>query len=149
MGRADKVLKRLGESIFHPRQRRCGGPEFVCQACDRTPGEAAGDDEAEVVEVGGDVECQAVHAYPASDAHAHGADLGVRRSLADGPNAGGGGVAGGCQAEGGAGLDGGVFQESHVGVQAEVEEVEVEDGVGDELSRAVVGDVPAPVGFFY
>ena len=31
-------------------------------------------------------------------------------------------------------------------MEAELEEVEVEDGVGDELAGAVVGDVPAAVG---
>lgn len=63
-----------------------GGAEFTREAGDGPTGEAAGDDEVEVIEVGGDVEGEAVHGDPAADADAHGADFGRgdRRGMARG-----------------------------------------------------------------
>jgi len=63
------------------------------------------------------------------------------------PYAGGVGVAMGVDVEAGECVDDDLFEEAHVAVDAEAEAVEVEDGIGDELARAVVGDVAAAVGF--
>lgn len=131
-------------------------------AGDGAAGEAAGDDEVEVGEVGGDVESQAVGGDPLADADAHGGDLGgLGRArtcaralfLTWNPDACGFGVALALDAIGGEGVDDGLFQQSHVVVEAEGfagvgvgESLEVEDGVGDDLAGAVVGDVAAAVG---
>ncbi len=44
------------------------------------------------------------------------------------------------------GVDDGLFEGADVGVDAELGGVEVDDGVGDELSWAVVGDIAAAIG---
>ncbi len=63
------------------------------------------------------------------------------------PDAGAGAGADGLDVEGGEGLDDDVFEEAEVGVEVEFVEVEVEDGVGNELAWAVEGDIAAAVGF--
>lgn len=100
-----------------------------------------------MIEVGRDVEGEAVETDPLLDADAHGADFGTGAWLifAD-PDAGGGGVAVGVHAPSSGGGDDGVFEFAHVVVEAQAEVVEVEDGVNDELAGAVVGDIAAAVG---
>lgn len=139
--------------------------------------EAAGDDEVEVGEVGVNVEGEAVHGDPAADADAHGGDLGGgkgnretgignrrRKGRREGalhacrlpfaacpfgdPHARRPGFAAAFDAAGCQSPDDRFFEQPHVVVEAEVEAVEVEDGVDHELAGAVVGDVAAPVGLF-
>ena len=134
-----------------------GVGEFEVEGCDGAAGEAAGDDEVEVVEVWVDVEREAVHGDPAAYADAHCRDFGEFGGVVGGeegsggdPDAGGGGwgwVAEGGETEVRAGVDDGLLEEPHVVVDAEVEGVEVEDWVADDLAGAVVGDVAAAVGF--
>lgn len=122
-------------------------------AGDGAASQAAGDDELEVGEVGGDVEGEAVGGDPLADADAHGGDLGGRAIGGFDPDASGFGVAVALDAVGVEGVDDGLFEEAHVAVEAKGlagvcvgEAFEVEDGVGDDLARAVVGDVAAAVG---
>lgn len=122
-------------------------------AGDGAASQAAGDDELEVGEVGGDVEGQAVGGDPLADADAHGGDLGGRTIGGRDPDAGGFGIAVAGDAVGGEGVDDGLLEEAHVAVEAQGlagirvgEAFEVEDGVGDDLAGAVVGDVAAAVG---
>jgi len=91
-----------------------------------------------------------VHGDPPADSYAERADfcelilvvlIGYLR-----PYAGCGGVANAFDIVLGDGVDNNLFESVHVVAYAEVEAFEVEDGVGDELSRAVVGDVSAAVG---
>lgn len=147
----DQIGECGGDDGLDLLHGRAGGPEPGGEAGDASTGEAAGNDEVEVVEVGGDIESQAVHGDPAPDAHPDGADFfaGVIFAGAQwggGPDTGGARFAVGVDSEGSAGLDGGFFEKSDVVVESQAEEVEVEDGVDDELSRAVVGDVAAAIG---
>lgn len=64
------------------------------------------------------------------------------------PDSGCVGIAFTFDVEAGEGVDDELFECVHVVMDAEVEAFEIEDGVGDELSRAVVGDVTAAVGLF-
>lgn len=104
-------------------------------------------------EVGGGVEGQAVGGDPLADADAHGGDLGGLALAGRDPDAGGFGVSLALDAVVGEGVDDGLLEEPHVAVEAEGfagvgvgESLEVDDGVGDDLSGAVVGDVAAAVG---
>lgn len=98
-------------------------------------------------EVGGDVDGEAVHRDPLADADAHRGEFGGG-VVGTNPDAGRGGVSLGVDAKVSGGLDDGLFEKAHVGVEAEVQAIEVEDGIADELARAVVGDIAAAVGFF-
>ncbi len=90
--------------------------EFVEHAGDGASCQAAGDDEVEVFEVGGDVDCQAVHGDPALNAEAECADFGGLGwwgsgvGGGDGPDAGGALVALGLDVEVGHGVDDGGFE---------------------------------------
>lgn len=150
----DQAREVDGERCLDRVDAGAGGTQQGLHARHGPAGEAAGDDEAEVGEVGGDVEGQAVGGDPLADADAHGGDLGGRTIGGYDPDAGGFGIAVAGDAVGGEGVDDGLFEESHVAVEAEGlagirvgEAFEVEDGVGDDLAWAVVGDVAAAVGF--
>jgi len=54
----------------------------------------------------------------------------------------------GFDAAGAAEIDDDLLEEAQVVVEAEAEAVEIENGVGNELAGAVVGDVAAAVGLF-
>lgn len=117
---------------------------------DGASGEAAGDDEVEVVHVRVEVDGEPVEGDPSSDADADGANLGglVGSEVVLGvdPDAGGVGVGVGGDVELGECVDDGGLEGADVLVDAELGGVEVDDGVADELARAVVGDVAAAVG---
>lgn len=121
------------------------GEEFV-HTGNLAAGEAAGDDEVEVFEVDGDVEGQAVGGDPSAYAYAQGGDLGGGLIVAWYPYACGTLFALGGDVEVFECVDDGLFEQAYVVVQSEVEGVEVDDGVEDDLARAVVGDVPSAVG---
>ena len=147
-GGEDEGLKGRDERVFYVCD--CGGGvlEFELHGGDGAADQAAGDDELVVGHIGRDVEGEAVHGDPFADAHAAGRDFGAWGSvgIAD-PDTGGTFFAADGDCVGGAGVDDGLFEESHVGVEAEVEKIEIEDGVADDLAGTVVGDVAAAVGF--
>lgn len=164
-GEGAEARGELRFHMVHGWRLDAAGATFVVEAGDGPPSEAAGDDEGEVRQVGGDVQGEAVEGDPLAHADAHGGDLcgarvdalgmvGVVEARAAGgvewidPDAGGGGIAACVDAEVEAGFDDGAFEESDVVVDAQPEAFEVEDGIGDELARAVVGDVAAAVSFF-
>lgn len=114
--------------------------------------ETTGVDQVEEGEVGGDVEGDSVERDPAAEFDADGADFGeaVGRGSGAGiadPDAGGafGALAGDFELAERA--DDGFFEEAHVGVQVEAVAIQIDDRVGDELPRAVEGDVAAAIGF--
>jgi hypothetical protein len=111
-------------------------------------GDAAGNDEVEVAKVGGDVEGEAVGGDPAADMDADGGEF-LFRDIAWGldPDAGLAGDAIGRDAEIGGGADHGFFEGADVPVNVAADEVEIEDGVADDLAGAVISDVAAAVGF--
>lgn len=124
----------------------CGGRQEFVHTGNLAAGEAAGDDEVEVLEVDGDVEGQAVGGDPPAYANAQGGDLGGGLIGAWYPDACGTLFALGGDVEVFECVDDGLLEQAHVVVQSEVEGVKVDDGVEDDLARAVVGDVPAAVG---
>jgi hypothetical protein len=126
---------------------------FELERGDGLVGDAAGDDEGEVAEVGGDVESEAVRGDGLGDVDADGGDLFLGDGAASiGPDAGELADALGGDPEVFAGEDEGFFHEADEVDGAEVGALfagevaaEVEDGIADELAGAVVGDVAAAV----
>src|SRR5581483_2758577 len=110
-------------------------------------GDAARDDELEEVEIGGDVEGETVGGDSAGDVDADGGNFGLR--VGGGPDAGESGDAGAGDAEVSAGADEHFFEAADVFDDADFgsEGAEIEDGVADELSGAVEGDVAAAITF--
>ena len=125
-----------------------------------------GIDEAEVAQIGGDVEGESVGGDAAGDVDADGADLAfaarvvfvhgsaavVRRAAGRrAPDAGETADAAGTDAEDAAETDEGLFHEADEVDRAEAaavgvaEAAQIEDGVADELAGAVIGDVAAAV----
>src|SRR5690606_25618703 len=103
---------------------------------------AAGDDGVEELQIRGNVEGESVGCDPAGrDAHAYGGDL-----LAGGPDAGEPRHASGGDGEGGERADESFLDVADVAVQVAAVGLEVQDGIADELSRAVIGDIPAAAG---
>jgi len=100
--------------------------------------DAAGDDEAEVVQVGIDVEGEAVGAPPAANADTHGADLFFAN-----PDACAAFDAVAFDTVRGEGADDGFFHEAHVFMQAQV--LDGNEGIKDELAGAVKGDLAAAI----
>ncbi len=103
-----------------------------------------------MVHVWVEVDGEAVECDPASDADTDGGDLcgliGLEAVLWVHPDAGGLGVGVGGDVVVGEGGDDGGFEGADVFVDAESGGVEIDDGVGDELAGAVVGDIAASVG---
>ena len=128
----DKVLFYLRYAYFATEQCLKGGYLFVFNA--------TRDDVAEVGEVAVDVECQPVHRDPAGASDAKGTDF-----LIPDPDA--------CESFDsscgdsvfGADKNDNLFQFPQVFVDVCEVAIEVEDRIGDELPRPVVGDVAAPV----
>lgn len=118
--------------------------------CDGAACEAARHDEVEVIHIRIKVDGQAVECDPSPDPDADGGDLcrliGLEVVLRIDPDAGGVGVGvGGDVVVREGGNDRG-FEGADVFVDAESGGVEIDDGVGDELAGAVVGDIAASVG---
>lgn len=111
-------------------------------------GNAAGNDQIEVAEIGGDVKGQAVGSDPAADVDADGGEffLGDIVGGLD-PDAGLAGDAIGGDAEFSGGADHGFFERADVPVDVAADAIEIENGIADDLARAVIGDVSATVGF--
>src|SRR5262249_14976891 len=112
----------------------------------RLVGDAAGHDQIEGVEVGGYVKGEAMRGHGARDVHADGGNL--ARYFLLRPDAGQAGNVPGDHAEVAAGADQRLFQLAHEldGANPGIEAAKVEDGIADELSGAVEGDVAAAVG---
>ena len=110
--------------------------------------DAAGDDEVEVAEVGGDVECEAVGGDPAADVDANSGEF-FFGDIANGldPDASFAGYAIGGDAEIGGGADHGLFEGADVPVDVAPNGIEIKDWITDDLAGAVIGDVAAAVGF--
>ena len=104
-------------------------------------GDPAGHDELEMVEVGGDIEREAVARNPARDAYADRREL----LLAD-PDAGQPFHPTSLDAVIGGGTDEDGFEVAHVAVDVAAARVQVDDGITDELPGTVIGDVAAPAG---
>jgi hypothetical protein len=90
----------------------------------------------------GDVDGEAVHRNPFPDSHADGGELTISHPDASEP-----GAATGLDSEVVAGVDQGIFEFPQVFVEILTAWAEVEDGVADELARAMVGGLPAAVSF--
>jgi len=104
--------------------------------------DAARHDRAEVAQVRGHVEREAVRRDPAArDAHADRGDL-----LAAHPHARQAGLAARSDAEGGQCTEQRLLQVAYVAVHVAAVRLEVQDGVADELTRPVVRDVAASSG---
>src|SRR5882762_1539469 len=104
-------------------------------------GDAAGNDEVEIAEVGGDVEGETVGGDPAADVDADGGEFffgDIARRLD--PNAGFAGDAVGADAEIGGGADHGFFEGADIPVNVAADGIEIQDGVTDDLAWAVISE---------
>jgi hypothetical protein len=111
-------------------------------------GDATGNDEVEVAEVGGDVVGKAVGGDPATDVDADGGEFffgDVARRLD--PDAGFAGDAVGGDTEISGGADHGLFEGADVPVDVATDGIEIEDRIADDLAGAVIRYVAAAVGF--
>jgi hypothetical protein len=111
-------------------------------------GDAAGNDEVEVAEVGGDVVGEAVGGDPPADVDTDGGEFffgNIARRLD--PDAGFAGDAVGGDAEVSGGADHGLFESADIPVNVAADGIEIEDGVANDLAGAVIGDVATAVGF--
>ncbi len=113
--------------------------EFQGHGGGRNVREIARRNELPMRHVGIDVEGDAVHGDPAGDMDADGGDLSARRVDAMLLR-----VAPRFDREGVKRPHGDLFQSLHVASEVRPPVVEVENGVGDELTGAVVGDVASP-----
>jgi hypothetical protein len=131
---------------------------FEVEAGDGLVSDAAGVDELEVAEVGGDVEGEAVGGDSAGDVDADGADFAFARGtglvvVQAAPYTGESGDAAGADAVDSAKSDEGFFHHADKvdGTEATaagvLETAEIEDGIADELAGTVVGDVAAAIDF--
>src|SRR5690606_21046332 len=121
---------------------RCVCTEHALQGCHTTIRNAARHDCAEEGKIGCDVECKAVRRNPsAGDAHTDGADLRVVH-----PHASESGNARGGNVPGAQCTDDDFLDITDVAMQIAAIRLEVEDGVTDELTGAVIGDVATAPG---
>jgi len=137
----------VNEARLHFVERDVSVEEFF-EGSGFAVGYAAGNDEVEVAEVGGNVVGEAVGGDPAADVYADGGEFffgNIARRLD--PNAGFAGDAVGGDAEIGGGPDHGLFEGADVPVNVAADGIEIENGVADDLAGAVIGDVAATVGF--
>lgn len=122
----------------------------MCDGDDWAVGEAAGDDEIEVVHVWVEVDGEAVECDPSADADAYCCDLcwlvGYEVVLLVDPYTGCVGVSVCVDVELGECVDDCGLEESDVFVDSEARSVEIDDWVADELAGAVVGDISPAVG---
>lgn len=157
----EDLAEEAGGEVGQGLQRgQAGGiGYFFLEAGDGVVGDAAGDDEAEVGEVGGEVEGKSVRGDAAGNVDADGGDFACGRVGRDlwvgeaAPDASQAGDAAGGDAMEGAEADESFFHEADKVDGAEAAAVgvgqgaEVEDGVADELAGAVVGDIATAVDF--
>ena len=115
--------------------------EEILHGCHGGVGDATVVYEGEMVEVGGEVEGEAMHGYPAFHVDADGGDL-----VPVDPDAGFSVSPCTSDAKACKGRNQGFFQFPEVIPQVCAVSGEVHDGVADDLARAVVGDVSATVG---
>jgi hypothetical protein len=111
-------------------------------------GDAAGNDQVKIAEVGGDVEGETVGGDPAADVDADGGEFffgDIARRL--NPEAGFAGDAMGGDAEIGGRADHDFFEGADVPVNVAADGIEIENGIADDLPGAVIGDVTAAIGF--
>src|SRR5258708_28589063 len=125
---------------FHHLREDNRAPEAL-QAGHAPVGDAAGHDQGEGGEVGGDVEGEAMGGDPARDAHPNGADL-----LLTHPDPGEPGNPSGLNPVVPAGADQHLLQVADVAVNVAPIGREVQDPRCHHLTRPVVGDVPPAAG---
>lgn len=129
----------VGEGVEEVRREvggGCGDIEvcrtFAFEGRDGDPVDAAGGDGGEAVERAGDIDGEAVHGDPLACADADAGEFAVFD-----PDPGEVVAAGGGDAEGAGAVDEGLFEAAEVAVEVLAVESETEDGVADELARAV------------
>ena len=146
-GEGEKFGEMVRETGLYLRESDVAVEEFF-EGCGFAVGDATGNDEVEVAEVGGDVEGEAVGSYPAADVDADGGEFflwDIARRM--NPDAGFAWDAIRGDAEIAGGADHGLFERADVPVDVAADGIEIEDGVADDLAGAVVGDIAAAVGF--
>ncbi len=140
--------EKLGEVLKQARFHFGQGDGTVEEFFERSGfafSDAAGDDEIEVTEIGGNVIGKAVRSDPAADVHADGGEL-FFRGRGGNPDAGLAGDAIGGDAEISRGADHDFFESANVPMNVLPDARKIEDGIADDLARTVVSDVSAAIG---
>src|SRR6266566_2761928 len=106
---------------------------------------AAGDDEVEIAQVGGNIVGEPVRSDPPADVHANRGEFFGSAARGSRPNAGFTRFAPGFDAELGGSADHRFFEHAHVPDHVPANLGKVQDRVADDLSRAVIGDVAAAI----
>ena len=132
---------RQSPRLQRDSHRRACRPSRRCQRRHAAVGDAARHDQVEMVEVGGDVEREAVARDPARDAHADGARSSRRR-----PTRRSGPGRGRRDAERRGGRGSAPLRDRGRSDARRSGRAEIEDRIADELAGAVVGDVAAAAG---
>src|SRR5580658_4093091 len=135
--RFNETLDQLFLDLFHRRSRIA--EKLLNTGCGAA-GQAAGDDQVEIAQVGGDVQGEAMQGGAAADADADGADFSEV-----GPDSDGAGFAAGGDCETLQRGDHRVFEGADVSADGQGVIVEADDGVDHDLAGAVKGDVAAAV----
>ena len=137
----------LSEAGFYFVERDVAAEEFF-ERGGFAVGDAAGNDEVEITQIGGDVVSKTVGSDPAADVYANGGEfffgdiaggLDPDASLA-GDTIGGDAEIGGC-------ANHGFFESADVPVNVAANAIEIQNGVADDLAGAVISDVAAAIGF--
>jgi hypothetical protein len=109
-----------------------------------TIGDAAGNDEVEIAEIGCNVIGKAVRGNPSADVNADGREFFFGGRGWD-PDACFSGDAIGGDSEIGRGADHGFFESAHVPANVSLNLVEIEDRIADDLAGTMIGDISAAV----
>ena len=136
-----------GEFLADVREGRCLRTEFLLEAGDR-PRESTRNDQLKMLEIRLDVQGQTVHRTPATQSNPHGTDLTIEvpAALRRHPDPGGLGIAFASDPEDRKGADHSLLEQAKIGMDAQAESVQVQDGIEDQLPGTVVGDVAATIG---
>ena len=105
---------------------------------------SAGNDVAEVIQSGIDVECKTMHGHPSAGPYAQCTYLPCTAVIGIQPHPGVAGITACLDAVIGQRPDYGLFKRAEVKVYIGKKVVEIQYGVPDNLPRAVVRDVPPP-----
>jgi hypothetical protein len=132
--------------------------QFFCNRCHWLGCDAAGDDQTEIIQIGIHVKCKAMRSDPTRNVHANGCDLGLFPAffmLRICPHAGETGNSLRRNAESGASANQNFFEFSHIfnctqSLAAGLvrrKSPQIEDGIANQLSRAMKRNIPSAIRF--
>lgn len=119
--------------------------EFGCDTRDR-PGEPARNNQVEMREFWRNIECETVQRNIARESHPDRSNLALGNPISADPNTGRGWITNSRETVLGKGVDDALLEKPYIRMHAQAETLDVENWIGDELPRAVIGHVTASIG---